>query len=114
LKVQAIRWFIKQELWGAGLGYISKSYIDLLGGKIWAENNRDKGAVFVLKSHLLNSMKLKRNPLLQAKVPWTTKIKILVAEDDSISLKFISKILKIFGDNLLIAEWIWSGKSMQK
>jgi CheY-like chemotaxis protein len=31
------------------------------------------------------------------------KLKILVAEDDSISLKFISKILKIFGENLLIA-----------
>jgi hypothetical protein len=69
-----------------------------------AENNRDKGAIFVLKSHLLNSMKLKKKPLLQAKVPFEPqKLKKFVAEDDSISLKFISKILKIFGDNLLIA-----------
>jgi hypothetical protein len=29
-------------------------------------------------------------------IPYETKLKILVAEDDSISLKFISKILKIF------------------
>jgi CheY-like chemotaxis protein len=37
-------------------------------------------------------------------IPYETqKLKILVAEDDSISLKFISKILKIFGENLLIA-----------
>jgi hypothetical protein len=53
-------------------------------------------------------MKLKKEiPLLQAKVPYEPqKLKILVAEDDSISLKFISKILKIFGDNLLIEKWI--------
>jgi hypothetical protein len=33
-----------------------------IGGKIWAENNPDKGAVFCLKSLLLNPMKLKRSP----------------------------------------------------
>jgi signal transduction histidine kinase len=32
---------------------IFKCYIDLLGGKIWAENNRDKGAVFCFKTQLL-------------------------------------------------------------
>jgi hypothetical protein len=34
-----------------------------IGGKIWAENNPDKGAVFCFKI-LLNPMKLKRSPLL--------------------------------------------------
>jgi CheY-like chemotaxis protein len=48
-------------------------------------------------------MKLKKKSHYKRSSLWTTKIKILVAEDDSISLKFISKILKIFGDNLLIA-----------
>jgi CheY-like chemotaxis protein len=48
-------------------------------------------------------MKLKKKSTTASGTFWTTKIKILVAEDDSISLKFISKILKIFGDNLLIA-----------
>jgi hypothetical protein len=48
----------------------------------------------------------KEIPLLQAVHFEPQKLKILVAEDDSISLKFISKILKIFGDNLLIAKWI--------
>jgi hypothetical protein len=80
---------------GAGLGlYISKCYIDLLGGKIWAENNPDKGAVFCFKIPLIKPMKLKRNPYCKQEFFEPQKLKILVAEDDSISLKFISKILK--------------------
>ncbi|MEZ7498554.1 response regulator [Flavobacterium sp. Arc3] len=91
---------------GAGLGlYISKSYADLLGGSIWAENNADNGAVFYFKIPLIEpyeTYKEVQNSLLA--VPYEAqKLKILVAEDDSISLKFISKILKIFGENLLIA-----------
>jgi hypothetical protein len=40
-------------------------------------------------------MKLKKNPTTASEVPFEPqKLKILVAEDDSISLKFISKILK--------------------
>jgi hypothetical protein len=78
--------------------YISKCYIDLLGGKIWAENNLDKGAVFCFKIPLIKPMKLKKKSNYQATIPFEPqKLKILVAEDDSISLKFISKILKIFG-----------------
>lgn len=91
---------------GAGLGlYIAKSYIDLLGGRIWAENNTDHGSVFYFKIPLIKSNETDKVVQTQlALVPYETqKLKILVAEDDSISLKFISKILKIFGENLLIA-----------
>jgi hypothetical protein len=63
-----------------------------MGGKIWAENNPDKGAVFCFKIPLIKMKLKKKVPLLQAKVHFEPqKLKILVAEDDSISLKFISK-----------------------
>jgi hypothetical protein len=62
----------------------------LISGKIWAENKPIK-VLFVLKSLLLNSMKLKKKSHYCKQVPFEPKIKILVAEDDSISLKFISK-----------------------
>jgi hypothetical protein len=66
-------------------------------------SNPDKGQYFV-KSLLLNLMKLKKKvPLLQAKVHFEPqKLKYLL-QKMTVSLKFISKILKIFGDNLLIA-----------
>jgi hypothetical protein len=51
----------------------------------------DKGAVcFKIPLIKLNETE-KEIPLLQAKFLLNTKIKILVAEDDSISLKFISR-----------------------
>jgi PAS domain S-box-containing protein len=91
---------------GAGLGlYIAKSYIDLLGGQIWATNNVGKGAIFYFEIPFIKPNEINK----EIKIPIsivpdeTQKLKILVAEDDSISLKFISKILKIFGENLLIA-----------
>ncbi|HEY4618056.1 MAG TPA: response regulator [Flavobacterium sp.] len=91
---------------GAGLGlYIAKSYVDLLGGKIWAANNVDNGAIFYFKIPFIKHNEIDKE--VQIPMPVipneTQKLKILVAEDDSISLKFISKILKIFGENLLIA-----------
>jgi CheY-like chemotaxis protein len=65
----------------------------------------DQGALFCFKIPLRKVNELESaiqvsSVTLPYEVP---KLKILVAEDDSISLKFISKILKIFGENLLIA-----------
>ena len=91
---------------GAGLGlYISKAYVNFLGGQIWAENNTEAGASFYFKIPSIKPQEIiKEVQIPSAMIPYETqKLKILVAEDDSISLKFISKILKIFGENLLIA-----------
>jgi PAS domain S-box-containing protein len=89
---------------GAGLGlYIAKSYVDLLGGKIWAENNPGNGAVFSFEIPFIKPSETHKDMQIPISLVSNEKLKILVAEDDSISLKFISKILKIFGENLLIA-----------
>jgi PAS domain S-box-containing protein len=89
---------------GAGLGlYIAKSYVDLLGGKIWAANNVDSGSVFYFQIPFIKPTEIDKEIQTTIIPNETQKLKILVAEDDSISLKFISKILKIFGENLLIA-----------
>lgn len=89
---------------GAGLGlYIAKTYVDLLGGQIWAANNVDNGAVFYFESPFIKPNEIDKEVQISIVTNATEKLKILVAEDDSISLKFISKILKIFGENLLIA-----------
>ncbi|MGO4819153.1 response regulator [Flavobacterium sp. W22_SRS_FP1] len=91
---------------GAGLGlYIAKSYVNLLGGKIWAANNTDSGAIFYFEVPCIKSHEIENDLQIPISISAneTQKLKILVAEDDSISLKFISKILKIFGENLLIA-----------
>lgn len=89
---------------GAGLGlYIAKTYVDLLGGQIWAANNVDNGAVFYFEIPFIKPNEIDKEVQISIVTNATEKLKILVAEDDSISLKFISKILKIFGENLLIA-----------
>jgi hypothetical protein len=44
-------------------------------------------------------MKLKKSQIPLVTIPYETQ-KNKMQEDDSISLKFISKILKIFGENL--------------
>jgi PAS domain S-box-containing protein len=91
---------------GAGLGlYIAKTYVDLLGGKIWGANNAEKGAIFYFEIPLIRPNEVYK----ESQIPMSTitnetpRLKILVAEDDSISLKFISKILEVFGENLLVA-----------
>jgi hypothetical protein len=51
-----------------GLGlYISKCYIDL-GGKIWAENNPDKGAVFCFKIPLIKPNETEKKSTTASKV----------------------------------------------
>lgn len=93
---------------GAGLGLsISKAYVELMGGKIWVENNDGGGSVFyftlpfkkpqitedinTLEDHSVNPT---RHP---------SKIKVLIAEDDVDSQKLLTIVLKNLNYDLLIA-----------
>ena len=93
---------------GAGLGLaISKSYVEMLGGKIWVESQVEKGSSFYFTLPGNNAVDAKntiketfsvntlKNPI--------RKLKILVVEDDRISEELISIYIKLFCKELLFA-----------
>ncbi|GET34605.1 hypothetical protein PbJCM13498_34680 [Prolixibacter bellariivorans] len=108
---------------GAGLGLsISKAYVEMLGGKIWVENNTDTqgttcdgsekwpeenngGATFYFSIPINHAPKEKNN--VQIDLPnnvakyQAKKLKILIAEDDVVSEKLMSFVVRNFAKEIL-------------
>jgi signal transduction histidine kinase/ActR/RegA family two-component response regulator len=91
---------------GSGLGLsISKSYVEMLGGKIWVESEEGKGSTFYFTTPY-NAVLEEKNVIKNA-VPeedneiQIKKIKILVAEDDEISDSLISRTLQKISKEVL-------------
>ncbi|WP_165921882.1 PAS domain-containing hybrid sensor histidine kinase/response regulator [Natronoflexus pectinivorans] len=99
---------------GAGLGLsISKAYVEMLGGKIWMENNADKngnssGATFYFTIpalpvketiHVARDIK-SETTMINA----TRKLNILLVEDDNISKMLIIEMLEGLGRNIITAK----------
>ena len=91
---------------GAGLGLsITKAYVEMLGGKIWVENEEGKGATFYFTiPYSTESKEISINS--ESVVDDATKndvknLKILIAEDDETSGMLISIFVEMFGKEIL-------------
>lgn len=93
---------------GAGLGLsIAKSYVELLGGKIWFESSPGTGSTFYFTLPITSAAK----PDAEESVPRSddvldkcvNNLKVLIVEDDESSADFLSIILKPLTRELLVA-----------
>jgi len=98
---------------GAGLGLsISKSYVEMLGGKIWVESNSDKygrenGSIFYFTIPY-NREVIEKSPYKQTysgteEESPIKKLKVLIVEDDEASEILLSKEIKSISAEILKA-----------
>jgi len=97
---------------GAGLGLsISKAYVEMLGGKIWVESEEGKGSIFyftlpyiclVEEDEVAINNYFDENASHQT-IPGFSGLKILIAEDDEISGKFVTLGMKPYSREILKA-----------
>ena len=96
---------------GSGLGLaIAKSYVEMLGGKIWVKSKEGIGSTFcftlpVKRNITDNSSAEKKNSSKYEKPKLLNrKLKILIADDDETSRKYLYLLVNDFGKEIMEAE----------
>jgi signal transduction histidine kinase/ActR/RegA family two-component response regulator len=94
---------------GLGLGLsIAKSYVEMLGGKIWVESQKGEGSVFYFTipyvAYKKEEVIFKETMFTDSPDHHIKKLKILIADDDEISGFLITLMLEIFGHEMFHAK----------
>lgn len=97
----------KKALQGSGLGLaISKSYVEMLGGKLWVKSIEGQGSIFYFTiPYNSGSENEEQNTIDDENIPLQLKdLKVLIVDDDEVSLFLLSEQLQEFSKKTLIAE----------
>jgi hypothetical protein len=87
---------LTREYEGSGLGLsISRSYLEMLGGKIWVESEEGEGSIFyfTIPYNPVSGDIISTSPIKPDKVP-LKNLKILIVEDDEISHFLLTRTLR--------------------
>jgi PAS domain S-box-containing protein len=82
---------------GSGLGLsISKSYSEMLGGKIWVESEEGLGSTFYFTIPYIteSTTKTELKSTVSSKQQEVKNLKILIVEDDEVSYSLLSRLVK--------------------